>query len=161
MAIAIRDVTAKHDLSDPEVFDAFYDQALPVVYGYFLRRTGGMPALAEDLTQETFLAAVKQIRRGMVVDAPLPWLVGIARHRLVDHHRATLCATNCIVSIGDWIEVHADDRDHFVMVLERDHAIAALDSLPVSQRLAIALRCRVTPRARPRIVQTTLSAARS
>jgi RNA polymerase sigma-70 factor (ECF subfamily) len=72
VASAIRDVTAQQDLRDPEVFSAFYDRALPVVYGYFLRRTGGMPALAEDLTQETFLAAVKQIRNGTSVDAPMP-----------------------------------------------------------------------------------------
>ncbi len=75
-------------LSDPAVFDAFYAEALPVVYGYFLRRTGGVPAVAEDLTQETFLAAV-QIGKGTTVDAPMPWLIGIARHRLVDHYRAT------------------------------------------------------------------------
>jgi RNA polymerase sigma-70 factor (ECF subfamily) len=140
VAIAIRDVTAKRDLRDPDVFGTFYDQALPVVYGYFLRRTGGLPALAEDLTQETFLAAVKQINHGVAVDAPLPWLIGIARHRLVDHYRASPGAANRIVSLGDWIEDQPDSRDDFAAVLEREHAIAALDALPVSQRLVIALR---------------------
>ena len=65
-----------------------YDEALPEVYGYLLARCGGR-ALAEDLTAETFLAAVAAVRRQ---PPPLPstgWLIGIARHKLVDHWRAT------------------------------------------------------------------------
>jgi RNA polymerase sigma-70 factor (ECF subfamily) len=64
---------------------ALYDEALPEVYGYLLGRCGSTP-LAEDLTSETFLAAVAAVRSG---NAPLstPWLIGIARHKLVDHWR--------------------------------------------------------------------------
>ena len=40
-----------------------YDVALPQVYGYLLRRCG-RPELAEELTSETFLAAVEAVRRG-------------------------------------------------------------------------------------------------
>jgi RNA polymerase sigma-70 factor (ECF subfamily) len=63
-----------------------YDRALPEVYGYLFARCGSM-AVAEDLTSETFLAAVAAVRSG---EAPLsvPWLIGIARHKLVDHWRA-------------------------------------------------------------------------
>jgi RNA polymerase sigma-70 factor (ECF subfamily) len=64
-----------------------YDEALPQVYGYLLARCG-WSALAEDLTAETFVAAVVACRRA---DPPVPstgWLVGIARHKLVDHWRA-------------------------------------------------------------------------
>jgi RNA polymerase sigma-70 factor (ECF subfamily) len=31
---------------------------------------------------------VRELRRGRRVDAPLPWLFGIARHKLLDHYRA-------------------------------------------------------------------------
>ena len=65
-----------------------YDTALPEVYGYLLARCGTR-ALAEDLTAETFLAAVAACRR---TPPPLPstgWLIGIARHKLVDHWRAS------------------------------------------------------------------------
>jgi hypothetical protein len=37
-------------LHDPEQFRAFYADALPRVYGYFLRRCGAEITLAEDLT---------------------------------------------------------------------------------------------------------------
>jgi RNA polymerase sigma-70 factor (ECF subfamily) len=63
---------------------ALYDQALPQVYGYLLSRCG-QKALAEDLTAETFLAAVDTVRRDQPVT--VAWLIGVARHKLVDHWR--------------------------------------------------------------------------
>ena len=64
-----------------------YDAALPEVYGYLLARCGRR-ALAEDLTAETFLAAVAACRREPPPTPSTGWLVGIARHKLVDHWRA-------------------------------------------------------------------------
>ena len=72
---------------DPEAFRGFYERALPRIYGYFLHRGGGPAALAEDLTQETFLAAVAELKKGRRVDTPIPWIYGIARHKLLDHYR--------------------------------------------------------------------------
>jgi RNA polymerase sigma-70 factor (ECF subfamily) len=64
---------------------SLYDRALPEVYGYLLARCG-QRALAEDLTAETFLAAVRAQADG---GAPTStgWLIGTARHKLVDHWR--------------------------------------------------------------------------
>ncbi|MEN3268718.1 sigma-70 family RNA polymerase sigma factor [Pseudonocardia sp.] len=64
-----------------------YDEALPQVYGYLLARCG-WSALAEDLTAETFVAAVVACRRPDPPVRSTAWLVGIARHKLVDHWRA-------------------------------------------------------------------------
>jgi RNA polymerase sigma-70 factor (ECF subfamily) len=64
-----------------------YDRALPQVYGYLLSRCGGV-ALAEDLTSETLLAAVDALRRDEGTSVSVPWLVWVARHKLVDHWRA-------------------------------------------------------------------------
>ncbi|MFC4946141.1 RNA polymerase sigma factor [Pseudonocardia sp. GCM10023141] len=64
-----------------------YDAALPQVYGYLLARCGGR-AVAEDLTAETFLAAVSACRRQPPPTPTTGWLIGIARHKLVDHWRA-------------------------------------------------------------------------
>jgi len=60
---------------------SLYDEALPQVYGYLLARCS-QRAVAEDLTAETFLAAVR-------ADGPVSvaWLIGTARHKLVDHWR--------------------------------------------------------------------------
>jgi RNA polymerase sigma-70 factor, ECF subfamily len=63
-----------------------YDRALPEVYGYLVARCGAV-AVAEDLTAETFLAAVASVHRGTVAEVTVAWLIGIARHKLADHWR--------------------------------------------------------------------------
>ncbi|MEQ6322919.1 sigma-70 family RNA polymerase sigma factor [Mycobacterium canetti] len=69
---------------------ALYDEALPVVYGYFVRRCGDR-GTAEDLTSETFLAACETVRNAAPTSDPppmeIPWLIGVARHKLADHYR--------------------------------------------------------------------------
>ncbi|MDX2380976.1 MAG: sigma-70 family RNA polymerase sigma factor [Acidimicrobiia bacterium] len=69
-----------------EVLMSIYDVALPEVFGYLLRRCRNR-ATAEDLTTEVFLAAVESVRRRVVTDVTIPWLIGIARHKLIDHWR--------------------------------------------------------------------------
>src|SRR5487761_509516 len=63
-----------------------YDDALPHVYGYLLARCGDV-GLAEDLTAESFLAAVDAVRRPGASGPSIPWLIGVARHKLADHWR--------------------------------------------------------------------------
>jgi len=63
-----------------------YDDAVGEVFSYLRARCGGR-ALAEDLTADTFLAAVGQIRRGAVEAVTIAWLIGIARHKLIDEWR--------------------------------------------------------------------------
>lgn len=65
---------------------ALYDDALPVVYGYFVRRCGDR-GTAEDLTSETFLAAMDAARTADPPPMTRPWLIGVARHKLADHYR--------------------------------------------------------------------------
>ena len=63
-----------------------YDEALPHVYGYLLARCGDT-GLTEDLTAESFLAAVHAVRKPGAPDPSIPWLIGGARHKLADHWR--------------------------------------------------------------------------
>ena len=63
-----------------------YDTGLSEVYGYLASRCGSA-AVAEDLTSETFLAAVDAIERDQVPELSMAWLIGVARHKLVDHWR--------------------------------------------------------------------------
>ena len=57
-----------------------YDDALPHVYGYLLARCGDT-GLAEDLTAESFLAAVHAVRKPGAPD-PDPGFAGRLRMRL-------------------------------------------------------------------------------
>ena len=73
--------------------------APPEVYGSLLGR-GGRPAVAEDLTAETFLAAVAACRREPPPTPSTGWLVGIARHKLVDHWRAAERETRGLLAVA-------------------------------------------------------------
>jgi RNA polymerase sigma-70 factor, ECF subfamily len=118
-------------------FHALYGEALPRVYGYFLRRCGGDRTVAEDLTQETFLAVVRAAKDGVAVDDPMAWIFGVARHKLLDHYRAsgrrrrltrTLAGTEPHASL-EWSD---DDRS-------REQAVAALAEVAPRQRAALVL----------------------
>lgn len=74
-------------MSDTSAFLQLYDDALPHVYGYLVRRCANT-ATAEDLTAETFMAAVAALRNDKR-ELNTAWLIGTARHKLVDHWRRT------------------------------------------------------------------------
>jgi RNA polymerase sigma-70 factor (ECF subfamily) len=63
-----------------------YDESVGEVYGYLLKRCRNR-ADAEDLTSLVFLAAAEATSRRPPPDVTVPWLIGIARHKLVDHWR--------------------------------------------------------------------------
>lgn len=69
-----------------EAFFAFYENTLPHVYAYLAARCGPR-AVAEDLTTETFLAALDAARRPEPPPFSRAWVLGVARHKLVDHWR--------------------------------------------------------------------------
>jgi RNA polymerase sigma-70 factor (ECF subfamily) len=75
-------------LADDAGFEAWYRRSLPRVYSYLVSRSGGDVALAEDLTQQTFTAAIDQRSRYDGRSDTITWLCGIARHKLADHFRA-------------------------------------------------------------------------
>lgn len=64
-------------------FDDVYAAHRDAVWRYFRRRTA---ADHEDLTTEVFLVAWR--RRAELPAEPLPWLYGVARKVLANHHRA-------------------------------------------------------------------------
>ena len=127
-------------LRNPAEFAAFYDETLPRIYGYFLRRCGGSASVAEDLTSEAYERAVAQLKRPAAIEEPVRWLFGIARHTLIDHYRNSLRNGERDLPWNDQIEQVADDHDPYGAVLDRDLAIAALDALSPDQRLAISFR---------------------
>jgi RNA polymerase sigma-70 factor (ECF subfamily) len=115
---------------------ALYDEALPVVYGYFVRRCGER-ATAEDLTSETFLAAVDAARRSDPPPISIPWLLGVARHKLADHYRRG--PQRLTVPVADLPEP-VDTADDWDAELDRMVAEAVLARLTEPHRTVLVLR---------------------
>jgi RNA polymerase sigma-70 factor (ECF subfamily) len=114
-------VSAEPDGNDaPRALLALYDDALPIVYGYFVRRCGD---------------------RGTAEDArppiTVPWLLGVARHKLADHYRRR--HDRFTVPVADLPEPLAPSDD-WDAALDRIVAESVLARLPEHHRTVLALR---------------------
>jgi RNA polymerase sigma-70 factor, ECF subfamily len=119
---------------------AIYDRALPQVYGYLRARTKHAAA-AEDLTSETFLAAVDALRRDAVPDLTVAWLIRVARNKLVDQwrreERDERRRFQLLEATPD--EAAADDDDSEAR-FERNRVHAVLGELGAHHRAVLTLR---------------------
>lgn len=119
---------------DTTAFDGFYDLYARRVMGYLLRLTHSARD-AEDLTQDTFIAAFQQRQQYARRGRPLAWLLGIAWRRWRDGSRranaanGTLPLTDTHVAPGDFAH---DAR-------ERATLQEALQSLSEPERNALLL----------------------
>jgi len=118
---------------EPTSFGSFYDATVPRVYGYFVARVGGVH-LAEELTQETYVAAVAELRKGRRPDDPERWLFGIARHKLVDYYRRQQRRRE-----RGHHALEPDDGEFVTSGDVREATLAALAAVPAAQRGALVL----------------------
>jgi RNA polymerase sigma-70 factor (ECF subfamily) len=130
---------AREDPGGP--FLDLYDRALPQVYGYLLSRCGHQ-AVAEDLTAETFLAAVDAVRGVRGGPAPVPlstgWLIGVARHKLSDHWRRQAREERTLRAVA--AEPGPGPADPWGETIDAVTARAVLGRLGPHHRAALTLR---------------------
>lgn len=125
-------------IEDDRSFRAWYEAALPRVYGYLFDRCGGIRSVAEEITQEAFVAAVRQRGRFDGRSDEITWIIAIARHKLADHYRRLAREERRhlkLVSsaIGDTID------DPGTAIDRREDVLRALNVLPALQRAAMVL----------------------
>lgn len=72
---------------NPDAFEPLVRRYLPVIQGFMLNRLGPGGAW-DDLVQETFVAAYRDLARLRRPERFGPWLVRIAKSKLADHRRA-------------------------------------------------------------------------
>ena len=108
--------------------------------GFLYRLTGGDRALAEDLTQESFLRALRSIQQYQPSRPFKPWLYAIAVNVARDHfkraetrHAVTLTDDE-LLALPDPIDLDE------AIAIDRPRLIAAIMALPVQQREALILR---------------------
>jgi RNA polymerase sigma-70 factor (ECF subfamily) len=85
----LRDLVLRARAGETEAFGALYDHYVDLIYRYIYHRVG-THALAEDLTSETFLRALRRMSvftwQGKDFGA---WLVTIARNLVLDHFKSS------------------------------------------------------------------------
>ena len=111
-----------------------YERAVGDVYGYLVRRCPS-PAVAEDLTSETFLAAARAAHQG-TTELSVPWLIGTARHKLVDHWRSEGRHRRALEELYEGTDEPVDSHEPVDAIHVRD----VLSRLTPTHRAALTLR---------------------
>jgi RNA polymerase sigma-70 factor (ECF subfamily) len=137
-AVAERGASFAALCADEAAFRAWYDAALPRVYGFVHGRAGGDIVLAEEITAQAFLDAVRA-RDTFDERADLvTWVCSIARNRLIDHYRRSARERQgrlrLIVS-----DLHATEPE-WDRLEQRDAVLASLEPLSSAERTALLLR---------------------
>ncbi|MDX6201578.1 MAG: polymerase sigma-70 factor, subfamily [Frankiales bacterium] len=135
-----RDLVRQAQGGDAEAFGALYDRYVDLVHRYVYYRVGSQ-ALAEDLTSETFLRALRRISsytwQGVDIGA---WFVTIARNLVADHYKSGRYRLE--------VQVHEvrDDRtadgpeDEVLDALDHRVLLEAVTKLGAEQQECIVLR---------------------
>lgn len=130
--------TVSPAISAAAAFQGLYERTFDEVYAYLFHRCGGLQSMAEDLTQETYLAAVAAFRSGDGENVSLPWLITVARNKLVDHYRRREREERRLSLI---VNDHASrDAAELNGRIPRERALAALAAVPAEQRAALVLK---------------------
>lgn len=125
-----------------ESFGTLYDRYVDLVYRYIYFRVGSHP-LAEDLTSETFLRALRKIGdftwQGRDFGA---WLVTIARNLVTDHFKSGRYRLE--VTTGEVIDVPLDGshipENAVVDAIINDRVLHAVRDLNPEQQECVVLR---------------------
>jgi RNA polymerase sigma-70 factor (ECF subfamily) len=80
---------ANRSIHDPAAFAGLYQRHFQRVYRYHMARTGNM-ADAQDLTTQTFIAALESLPTYRGSGSFAAWLMGIARHKLAMSFRSRM-----------------------------------------------------------------------
>jgi RNA polymerase sigma-70 factor (ECF subfamily) len=135
-----------HDLvrlaqgGDAEAFGALYDRYVDLVHRYVYYRVGSQ-ALAEDLTSETFLRALRRIGsytwQGVDIGA---WFVTIARNLVADHYKSGRYRLEVQVQEVRDDRVFDGPEDEVLDSLDHRVLLEAVTKLGAEQQECIVLR---------------------
>jgi RNA polymerase sigma-70 factor (ECF subfamily) len=129
-----------HVFRDEQAFRRWYDTVAPRVYAYLYGRCGFDVDLAEELTQQTFLQAVRHRDSYDGRAESLTWLIAIARSRFADHFRRLEREGRRHLNLVREIDPREIDADAWRATDDRAAIQAAMRGLTPAQRLALVLR---------------------
>jgi len=124
-----------HSDTERQRFAAVFLELSPRIYSFARRHCD--PVSAQDVTAETFLVAWR--RMDQLPDAPLPWLLGIARNVLRNQVRATIRRDRLVEAITSAPATSRLGRAADAEMLERSRLAEALIQLTHRERESLLL----------------------
>jgi RNA polymerase sigma-70 factor (ECF subfamily) len=132
---------------DPGAWAGLCDEYGNALYRFISYRTGGDAHLAEDIRQETFLAAADGIRSFRGESTLFGWLCAIARRKIADELRrcgrlTSLPDGEASEQAGGWTQLGVErlPEEWLQQAQRRSAVVEALWSLPQDYRQALLLR---------------------
>jgi RNA polymerase sigma-70 factor (ECF subfamily) len=126
---------------DTEAFGQIYDHYVTAIFRFIYAKVG-TTQLAEDLTAETFLRALRSLHtyqwKGKDFGA---WLTVIARNLTNDHYKARRTRTEFSSdSLPERADPGRGPEDDILASLSNDELMEAVASLPIDQRDCVLMR---------------------
>lgn len=124
------------------VFDALYASHLPTIHAYLLARTRD-PDLAQDLAQETFLRAWRNVAELEALDGARQraWLVAVAHNLVIDRSRRAHTERLTVERVGRAPRpVEPDPADQAELAGDVAVVDQAIATLPERERLILSLQ---------------------
>ena len=138
-AIAERRTEFHGIFADERKFREWYDVAARRVYAYLFGRCGGEASLAEELTQLTFIDAIRHRETYDGRADSVTWLIAIGRNRLLDHLRRQEREERRRLRVVREIAVGDGQEKAWDTLEDRDQIVRAMRLLPANQRAALIL----------------------
>jgi RNA polymerase sigma-70 factor (ECF subfamily) len=124
----------------PDAFAEYYERTFREVYRYISHAVLGDRALAEDLTQDTYASVVGAFRDGRAEVNSIPWVIGVARHKVIDHYRRSERERRRLVSVWAGEAMGGADDDADLDVDDPDRLLAIMRGVSPIHRLVLVLR---------------------
>ena len=80
-------LAARVSRGDADAFDKFYTRHADLVFGFIFHQVNGARTDAEEIWQDTLLAAIQRLPSYQGQSRLFTWLCGIARHKVADYRR--------------------------------------------------------------------------
>jgi RNA polymerase sigma-70 factor (ECF subfamily) len=125
---------------DEQTFRRWYDAVAPRIYAYLYGRCGADIDLAQELTQQTFIQAVRHRDAYLGHSDSVTWLIAIARSQLADHFRRMEREGRRHLRLIREIAPEDIDADAWRANDDRAQIRAAMRRLTPDQRAALVLR---------------------
>ncbi len=123
---------------DALALQVVYERYLPSVWRFVYSQLRGDVHAAEDVTAETFLAAIRSLG-DLQPDKTLlsGWLIGIARHKLADFRRKAVRTDRVLRAAQAAVEVEADGVMRLLADETRAEVAAIMDRLRDEERIVL------------------------
>jgi RNA polymerase sigma-70 factor (ECF subfamily) len=126
---------------DTEAFGQIYDHYVTAIFRFIYAKVG-TTQLAEDLTAETFLRALRSLHTYQWTGKDFgAWLTVIARNLTNDHYKARRTRTEFASdSLPERADPGRGPEDDILASLSNDELMEAVASLPIDQRDCVLMR---------------------